>query len=134
MMVCVMNRLSGTESMVTFFISVAILLLGYRFYSRFVERVFGIDPQKATPAISMADGVDYVPLPKWKIFLIQFLNIAGLGPISGAVAASMWGPVAFPFSLFFSLYITIDTTALRNPKMKLRKEHPTLITNPTQTP
>src|SRR3546814_13896382 len=99
MMVCVMNRLSGTESMVTFFISVAILLLGYRFYSRFVERVFGIDPQKATPAISMADGVDYVPLPKWKIFLIQFLNIAGLGPIFGAVAGAMWGPVAFPFTI-----------------------------------
>ncbi|HEY9560903.1 MAG TPA: carbon starvation CstA family protein [Anseongella sp.] len=129
MMVCVMNRLSGTESMITFFISVAILLLGYRFYSRFVERVFGIDPQKATPAISMADGVDYVPLPKWKIFLIQFLNIAGLGPIFGAVAGAMWGPVAFPFSSYFSLYIAIGANAQRNPKKKTRKDRATLSTN-----
>src|SRR3546814_5649008 len=77
----------------------------------------------------MADGVDYVPLPKWKIFLIQFLNIAGLGPIFGAVAGAMWGPVAFPFSSYFSLYIAIGANAQRNPKKKTRKDRATLSTN-----
>src|SRR3546814_6586503 len=81
--------------MITFTLSILALLAGYFFYSRLVERVFVIDPNKATPAITMADGVDYVTMPAWKIFLIQFLNIAGLGPIFGAVAGAMWGPVAF---------------------------------------
>src|SRR3546814_20774733 len=80
--------------MITFSLSILALLAGYFFYSRLVERVFVIDPNKATPAITMADGVDYVTTPAWKIFLIQFLNIAGLGPIFGAVAGAMWGPVA----------------------------------------
>src|SRR3546814_13728930 len=120
MMVCVMNSLSGTESMITFFISVAILLLGYRLYSRFVERVFGIDPQKATPAISMADGVDYVPLPKWKIFMIQFLNTAALGPIFASVACAMVETVAFPFSSYFGLYIDIDANDKGIPKKKTK--------------
>lgn len=65
------------------------------FYGKLAERIFGADPSRETPAISMADGIDYVPMPKWKTFLIQFLNIAGLGPIFGAVAGAMWGPVAF---------------------------------------
>lgn len=78
--------------MITFFISLAVLLLGYYFYSRYVEKIFGADPQRETPATTMADGVDYVALPGWKIFLIQFLNIAGLGPIFGAIAGAMWGP------------------------------------------
>jgi carbon starvation protein CstA len=65
------------------------------FYSRFVERYAEVDENRVTPAFSMQDGVDYVPLPWWRIFLIQFLNIAGLGPIFGAVAGAMWGPVAF---------------------------------------
>src|SRR5690606_1388336 len=81
--------------MITFIISILLLLSGYFFYYRLVERIFVIDPKKATPETSMADGVDYVVLPGWKIFLIQFLNIAGLGPIFGAVAGAMWGPVAF---------------------------------------
>lgn len=81
--------------MITFAISVLILLLGYFFYSRLVEKIFVIDPGRPTPANTMADGVDYVVMPGWKIFLIQFLNIAGLGPIFGAVAGAMWGPVAF---------------------------------------
>jgi len=71
------------------------LILGYIFYSKFVERFADVDPTRKTPAYSMEDGVDYVPLPPWRIFLIQFLNIAGLGPIFGAVAGAMWGPVAF---------------------------------------
>ncbi|HYH55189.1 MAG TPA: carbon starvation CstA family protein, partial [Anseongella sp.] len=81
--------------MITFSVAILILLLGYFFYSRLVEKIFVIDPRKATPASTMADGVDYVIMPQWKIFLIQFLNIAGLGPIFGAIAGAMWGPVAF---------------------------------------
>ena len=89
--------------MITFFICLAVLLTGYYFYSRYAEKVFGADPDKTTPAIAMADGVDYVPLPWWKIFLIQFLNIAGLGPIFGAIAGAMWGPVAFLWIVLGSL-------------------------------
>jgi len=81
--------------MITFLASLTFLLLGYHFYGRFVERMAGADPRRKTPAVTMNDGVDYLPLPWWKIFLIQFLNIAGLGPIFGAVAGAMWGPVAF---------------------------------------
>ncbi len=81
--------------MITFSAGLIILILGYLFYSRFVERFADVDSNRATPAISMKDGVDYVPLPWWRVFLIQFLNIAGLGPIFGAVAGAMWGPVAF---------------------------------------
>ncbi len=89
--------------MYTFFVSIAILLLGYYFYSRYVEKIFGADAKRKTPATTMADGVDYVALPWWKIFLIQFLNIAGLGPIFGAIAGAMWGPVAFLWIVFGSL-------------------------------
>jgi carbon starvation protein CstA len=90
--------------MITFFISIVALIVGYFAYARISEKIFAIDPQRATPAITMADGVDYVPLPLWKIFLIQFLNIAGLGPIFGAVAGAMWGPVAFLWIVLGSLF------------------------------
>lgn len=81
--------------MLTFSIAVVCLLLGYGIYSRYVERVFVVDGNATTPAYSKTDGVDYVPMKTWKVFLIQFLNIAGLGPIFGAVAGAMWGPAAF---------------------------------------
>lgn len=81
--------------MITFFASIILLVSGYFIYSRVCEKIFVIDPQRKTPAETMADGVDFIPMPRWKIFLIQFLNIAGLGPIFGAVAGAMWGPVAF---------------------------------------
>jgi carbon starvation protein CstA len=81
--------------MITFLLSIVALIAGYYLYSRVAERIFGVDGNRPTPAVTQADGVDYVALPVWKIFLIQFLNIAGLGPIFGAVAGAMWGPVAF---------------------------------------
>jgi carbon starvation protein CstA len=90
--------------MITFFVSIVALIVGYFAYARISEKIFTIDPQRATPAITMADGVDYVALPLWKIFLIQFLNIAGLGPIFGAVAGAMWGPVAFLWIVLGSLF------------------------------
>jgi carbon starvation protein CstA len=90
--------------MISFFLSVIALVVGYVFYGKFVERIYGIDPDRRTPALTMPDGVDFVPLPGWKIFLIQFLNIAGLGPIFGAVAGAMWGPVAFVWIVLGSIF------------------------------
>lgn len=81
--------------MITLIISLVVLLAGFLYYSSFLERIEGADGGRATPAMTMTDGVDYVPLPWWRVFLIQFLNIAGLGPIFGAVAGAMWGPVAY---------------------------------------
>lgn len=90
--------------MITFIVSIVVLLLGYFLYSRVIERIAGIDPARETPAFSMKDGVDYLPMPWWRIFLIQFLNIAGLGPIFGAVAGAMWGPVAFLWIVLGSVF------------------------------
>jgi len=80
--------------MLTFFICLAILIVGYFLYGKYVEKVFGVsnDP---TPAISKQDGVDYVPLSTPRVFLIQLLNIAGLGPIFGAISGALWGASAF---------------------------------------
>lgn len=90
--------------MVTFLLSIVFLVAGYFIYGAFVENVFGVDPKHETPAITMADGVDYVPMGWGRIFLIQFLNIAGLGPIFGAVAGAMWGPVAFLWIVFGCIF------------------------------
>jgi carbon starvation protein CstA len=90
--------------MITFFLSILVLLLGYLFYSRFIERIERINPDRQTPAYKLTDGVDYVPMPWWRVFLIQFLNIAGLGPIFGAVAGAMWGPVAFLWIVLGSVF------------------------------
>ena len=90
--------------MITFFICILALLLGYFIYSRFIERIEKIDPDQQTPAYRLNDGVDFVPMPWWRVFLIQFLNIAGLGPIFGAVAGAMWGPVAFLWIVLGSIF------------------------------
>lgn len=81
--------------MITFLISLAALIAGYFIYGKIVERFFGADPSKATPAKTMADGIDYKELKPWRIFIIQFLNIAGLGPIFGAIMGAAYGPVAY---------------------------------------
>lgn len=81
--------------MITFIVSVIALLLGYLIYSKIVERIFGADPNRETPAVRLEDGVDFVPMKWGKVFLIQFLNIAGLGPIFGAILGAVYGPVAF---------------------------------------
>jgi carbon starvation protein CstA len=83
------------SSMVTFFGALICLVLGYLFYSKFVERVFVINDQNPTPAYTKRDNFDFVPMPWWKGNLIQLLNIAGLGPIYGAVLGALYGPVAF---------------------------------------
>lgn len=81
--------------MITFLACIAVLIVGYFIYGSYIEKKFGADPNRETPAITKQDGVDYVPLKLSKIFLIQFLNIAGLGPIFGAIAGALWGPIAF---------------------------------------
>ena len=80
--------------MLTFFIAVLCLLLGYLFYGKLVERNFGPDDRK-TPAVEIHDGVDFVPMPTWKVLLIQILNIAGTGPIFGALFGALYGPIVY---------------------------------------
>ncbi len=81
--------------MVTFLVSLAMLVVGYAVYGLVAEKVFSIDTSRQTPAVTKADGVDFVAMPTWRVFLIQFLNIAGLGPIFGAIMGVMFGPAAF---------------------------------------
>lgn len=81
--------------MVTFILSVVALVLGYIFYGAVVEKIFGVDNTRKTPAYTKQDGVDYIPMPLWKVFLIQFLNIAGTGPIFGAIGGILFGPAAY---------------------------------------
>ena len=80
--------------MVTFTLALLLLIVGYFVYGAFVNRIFGPDDRR-TPAHTMANGVDYVPLPTWKIFLVQFLNIAGLGPIFGAIMGAQFGTASY---------------------------------------
>ena len=89
--------------MYSFLISLAVLILGYIFYSRIIEHVFR--PSGApTPAMTKADGVDYVPMPTWKVFMIQFLNIAGTGPIFGAIMGAKFGPSSFLWIVLGSIF------------------------------
>lgn len=81
--------------MISFCISLVALVLGYVFYGAVVERVFGVEPDRPTPCFTKQDGVDYIPMPTWKVFLIQFLNIAGTGPIFGAIMGILFGPAAY---------------------------------------
>jgi len=90
--------------MFTFFISIALLICGFVFYSKFVERIFKIDTNAATPALTKTDGVDFVPLKPWRMFLIQFLNIAGLGPIFGSIMGIFFGPSAFLWIVFGTIF------------------------------
>lgn len=81
--------------MYSFLLSLAALVLGYLIYGKFVDKVFGPDPKRPTPAITKADGVDYIALPNWKVYMIQFLNIAGTGPIFGAIMGAKFGPASY---------------------------------------
>lgn len=81
--------------MITFITSLVLLVAGYAFYGWVVKRVFGPDPARVTPSYTNRDGVDFVPMPTWRVYLIQFLNIAGTGPIFGAIQGILFGPAAF---------------------------------------
>jgi len=90
--------------MYTFIISVALLIAGYFIYGKVVEKIFGINTKAKTPAYALSDGVDYIPMKWSKIFLIQFLNIAGLGPIFGAIMGAAFGPSAFLWIVFGCIF------------------------------
>ena len=90
--------------MITFILSITALIVGYILYGSFVERIFGVDPNRETPATTLRDNVDFIPMGWGRIFLIQFLNIAGLGPIFGAIAGALWGPVAFFWIVFGNIF------------------------------
>ncbi len=85
----------GETIMITFIASLVLLVVGYMTYGRFIEKVFGVNESRQTPAYTSGDGVDYVPLDWKKGSLVQLLNIAGLGPIFGPILGALWGPVAF---------------------------------------
>ncbi len=81
--------------MITFTIALLLLIVGYFVYGAFVEKIFSPDPNRVTPANSLNDGVDFMPLPTWRVFMIQFLNIAGLGPIFGAIMGAKFGSASY---------------------------------------
>ena len=81
--------------MYTFITSVLLLIIGYMIYGAMADKVFGSDTTRKTPCFTSQDGVDYIPMPTWKVFLIQFLNIAGTGPIFGAIQGILFGPAAY---------------------------------------
>lgn len=81
--------------MITFAISIALLVAAYFVNGKLLGRFFGVDPRRETPVHRLADGVDYHELRPWRLFVIQFLNIAGLGPVFGAVLGAAYGPMAY---------------------------------------
>lgn len=89
--------------MISFALSLVALILGFVCYGRFVEKVFGPD-DRITPAIAKSDGVDFLVLPNWKIFMIQFLNIAGTGPIFGAIMGAKFGPACYLWIVFGCIF------------------------------
>ncbi len=91
--------------MFTFIIALSLLITGYFTYGKFITRFFGANDENITPAMRMADNVDYFPMPTWKIFIIEFLNIAGLGPIFGAILGAMYGPMAYIWIVFGCIFM-----------------------------
>lgn len=89
--------------MISFFGALALLFVGYLVYGKFVDKAFKPD-DRATPASRLTDGIDFVPMANWRIFLIQLLNIAGLGPIFGALAGAVWGPVVYFWIVLGSIF------------------------------
>ena len=91
--------------MITLAAGTLALVAAYVVYGRFLERIAGVDPARATPAYTKADGVDYVALPTWRVFLVQLLNIAGLGPVFGAVMGALYGPVCVLWIVLGGIFV-----------------------------
>ncbi len=89
--------------MISFVIALLALVAGYFIYGKIVERVFAPD-KRPTPATLMADGVDYMVLPNWKVYMIQFLNIAGTGPVFGAIMGAWYGPASYVWIVLGSIF------------------------------
>ncbi|WP_010258092.1 carbon starvation protein A [Treponema primitia] len=106
--------------MITFILSIIALILGYLVYGKITEKIFGIKADRKTPAVAIADGVDFVGMDWKKVLLIQFLNIAGTGPIFGAIAGAMFGPAAFMWIVFGCIFagavhdFTVGMLSVRN--------------------
>ena len=90
--------------MLSLLLSLCALILGYLFYGKLAEKIFGPDPAKPTPAVEKADGIDYIKMPGWRVFMIQFLNIAGTGPIFGAIMGAKFGPAAYLWIVFGCIF------------------------------
>ena len=95
----------GLLLMLTFTIALAALILGYLLYGAFVQHTFGIQPERETPSYRLKDDVDYIPMPTWRVYLIQFLNIAGTGPIFGAIMGILFGPSAYLWIVFGCIFM-----------------------------
>ena len=91
--------------MFTFSLALVALVVGYLLYGVFVEKVFGIEPERTTPSYRLTDGVDYIPMATWRVYLIQFLNIAGTGPIFGAIMGILFGPAAYLWIVFGCIFM-----------------------------
>ena len=89
--------------MISFLIAIILLILGFIVYGRIIEHNF-IPTDAETPAKKMYDGVDYIPMPLWKVFLIQLLNIAGTGPIFGAISGALFGPIVYLWIVFGCIF------------------------------
>lgn len=90
--------------MITFLVCLAILIVGYFTYGTYVDKMVKLSDNNQTPAVRLQDGIDYIPMPWYKVFLIQFLNIAGTGPIFGAIMGALFGPVAFLWITFGTIF------------------------------
>ena len=90
--------------MITFTFALVLLVVGYWVYGKYVNSLFAPDSTRKSPALTMADGVDFIPLPTWKIFMIQFLNIAGLGPIFGAIMGAQFGTASYLWIVFGTIF------------------------------
>ena len=100
---CFRSRYGGGDNMISFIVCLLLLITGYLTYGKIVDKTFGPDDRE-TPAVRINDGVDYVVMPQWKLFLVQLLNIAGLGPIFGALQGALWGPVVFLWITFCTIF------------------------------
>ena len=89
--------------MYSFLGCLALLVVGFLIYGKLVDTVFK-PTDEPTPAVRINDGVDYIPLPTWKVFMIQLLNIAGLGPIFGALGGALWGPSVYLWIVFGTIF------------------------------
>ena len=92
-------------NMYSFLICTCALIASYFIYGKAIERIAGVDESVETPVHRMEDGVDYIPMPRWKLYLVHFLNIAGLGPIFGAIQGALFGPAAFLWIVFGTIFI-----------------------------
>jgi carbon starvation protein CstA len=106
--------------MISFLAGIVALVLGYVIYGIITEKVFAVRPDVQTPALRINDGVDYVPMSKWKCLFLQLINIAGTGPIFGAIAGALFGPAAFAWIVFGCIFAgavhdyTVGMLSLRN--------------------